>query len=112
MSVPERASVTAKQAGGPDRRQAVSSGPATAPIGPARRWVGTVQPGTLRPEVPGLGGFLAAVADAVARVAVAGPGRFRKFANLAQTVHALSECWAPPAWAEPGAQRKGETPDA
>jgi uncharacterized protein DUF5710 len=223
MSVPERASVTAKRAGGPDRREAVSSDPGTAPIGPARRWVGkasigtrscvraapargdalrqrslmtrprrrqakrvgalwdraerrwyaprlgtealerrppfvdsvasscwfayvrpclgirlrrragrlgtstvppdvlqatavdrvdAVQPGTLLPDVPGLRGFPAVVADAVACVAVAGPGRLRQPANLPQTVHAPSDCWSPPAWAEPGAQRKGETPDA
>jgi hypothetical protein len=194
MSVPERASVTAKRAGGPDRREVGVVGswngtdrlraavgrqgrhrnaPAAIPrplmtrprrrqakrVGALwdqaeRRWyaprpgiealerrlpfvdlvtsstrdlhgapdmlqattvddqVDTVQPGTLLPDVPGLRGFRAVVADAVARVAVAGPGRLRKPANLTQAVHAPSGCWSPQRALSPGRSEKGETRDA
>lgn len=74
--------------------------------------VATVQRGTLPPDLPGRRGLSAVVADAVARVAVAGPGRLRNPANLTQAVYAPGGCWSPPAWAEPGAQREGEMPDA
>jgi hypothetical protein len=74
--------------------------------------VATVQRGTLSPDLPGLRGLSAVVADAVARVAVARPGRLRKPADLTQAVHAPSGCSSPPAWAEPRARREGETPDA
>ena len=74
--------------------------------------VATVQRGTLPPDLPGLRSLPVVAADAVARVAVTGPGRLRNPANLTQAVYAPGGCWSPPAWAEPGAQREGEAQDA